>query len=101
MQVRPAFSSRSGSTSVWHRIRQLTPMSRARRIISGWSPQMTMLSGSPNSRFSQLWGRAMTTLPDTVSIRSPLSLSRRPSMTLSRLNRGTASTRGLAMVVML
>ena len=43
----------------------------------------------------------MTTLPDTVSIRSPLSLSRRPSMTLSRLNRGTASTRGLAMVVML
>ena len=62
---------------------------------------MTMLSGSLNSRFSQLWGRAMTTLPDTVSIRSPLSLSRRPLDDAEQVEQGHRLYPGLAMVVML
>ena len=73
-------------------------MSSARRIISGWLPHSTMLSELSNSRFSQLWGRAMDTLPDRVSTRSPPSPTTRPSITLRRLNMGTSSTTGLAMV---
>ena len=93
-QVLPAFSSQAGSTSVWHRIRQATCLSSARWIMSGWLPHSTMLSGPSNSRFSQSWGRAMDTEPLTLSTRSPPSPMIRPSMTLNRLNRGMASTRG-------
>ena len=40
----------------------------------------------------------MDTLPDRVSTRSPPSPTMRPSITLRRLNMGTSSTTGLAMV---
>ena len=91
-QVLPAFSSHAGSTSVWQRMMHCTPMSSARRIISGWLPQRMMLSGSEKSRLSQLCGRAIVTTPDTRSTCSAPSLRMRPSMTLRRLNSGNAST---------
>lgn len=62
--------------------------------MSGWLPQRTMLSALSNSRFSQFWGRAMDTVPLTLSTSSPPSPIMRPSMTLSRLKRGISSTFG-------
>ena len=53
-----------------------------------------MLSALSNSRFSQFWGRAMDTVPLTLSTSSPPSPMMRPSMTLSRLKRGISSTLG-------
>ena len=64
---------------------QATPISRARRIISGWSPQTTMLSGEEKTRFSRLAGRAMVTSPEIMSRISPPWLRIFPSSTERRL----------------
>ena len=74
---------------------QLTLISSARRIMSGWSPQTTMLPGSENTRFSRLAGRAMVTSPEITSRISPPWLRILPSSTDSRLYTGISPTLGL------
>ena len=74
---------------------QVTPISSARRIMSGWSPQTTMLSGLENIRFSRLAGRAMVTSPEITSRISPPWLRILPSSTDSRLYTGISPTLGL------
>ena len=92
MQVGALLSSSSWGTSVWQRIRQLTPLCSAASMISGWLPQIRMVSGSVKLASSKAFGRAMMTLPDTVSVRLEYSLTSLPSSTLIRLNTGRAST---------
>ena len=75
----------SGETSAWQTMTQETPISRARRIMSGWSPQTTMLSGREKMRFSQPAGRAMVISPEISSVFSPPALRMRPSSTERRL----------------
>ena len=99
-QVFPARSSSSGATSPWQTMTQFTWRSRARRTMSGWSPQMTTLSGLEKSRLSRLEGRAMVTSPETRSGVSSLSWRSFPSSTEIRLYTGISSTRGLRTVVM-
>ena len=99
-QVFPACSRASGSTSPWQTMTQFTWRSRARWTMSGWSPQMTTLSGLEKSRFSRLAGRAMVTSPETRSGASSLSWRSFPSSTEMRLKTGMSSTRGLRTVVM-
>ena len=79
---------------------QFTRSSRARRIMSGWSPQMTMLSRSENSRFSRPAGRATVTSPEISSAISPPSFKILPSSTDSRLNTGSPFTMGLRTEIM-
>ena len=95
MQVSVWVASSSGSTSAWQTMMQATPISSARRIMSGWSPQTTMLSGLENIRFSRLAGRAMVTSPEISSRISPPWLRIFPSSTDSRLYTGILPTLGL------
>ena len=92
MQVFVGRVRSSSEISVWHSTRQLTFISSARRIMSGWLPHSTMLSREWNSRFSRLWGRAMVTSPEMVSVFSPASLRILPSRTEMALNSGTSSS---------
>ena len=85
MHVPVCMSSRSWLTSAWQTMMQLTCISSARRIISGWSPQMTMLSRLEKSKFSRHTGSAMVTSPEIESRSSPSALRILPSSTESRL----------------
>ena len=81
-------------------IRQRTPDSIARSIISGCSPQMSMVSGLVSAGSSKFCGREMYSSPETLLTVQLSSFTREPSSTLSRLKSGTSSTRFCAMVCM-
>ena len=51
-------------------MRQRTPLAMARSIISGCSPQMSMVSGLVRARSVKFWGRAMYSSPETLARRA-------------------------------
>jgi hypothetical protein len=100
MQVSPAEARSSSGSSAWQRITQVTPYSRAAFSMSGWWPQMRMVSFRRKGGSSVPWGRARMTSPEMVLTMSTPSLSSWPSSTLRMLNRGTFRSVGSSMVRM-
>ena len=98
MQVLLAWLRISSGSSVWHSTIQATPNSTARRSISGWLPQIKMVSLRRKGGSSPDWGRASTTSPERVLTTSSVSLSSWPSSTLRMLNRGMSRRSGASMV---
>ena len=66
-QVSVGMERSSSLISAWQTMTHRTPSSMAYFTMSGWSPQMTMLSLLENSRFFREVGRAMVTSPEMES----------------------------------